>query len=430
MNHLIRSCLVLALLFLMSFDAAAGTVSSGGQQKSKDRVAELGAKIEEIQKKYSIVGLSVVAVKNGSVVWNTNFGLADIKREVPVTDQTKFRIASISKTVASTALMQLWERGKCDLDEDISRYLGWKIANPHHPDKPITIRHLLTHTSSLTDNANYDRFLQVTYNAGGRAPNLRELLHVDGAYYNNGASVRTNAPGTSLSYCNLAFGVVGTLVEKISGEDFQTYCAKNIFEPLHMNASFNVALLPDINELSALYKMGNNGFEAQFDDYGGVHPKDRIGRVYRPGHNALVYGPQGGLRVSVLDLSKFMVQFMDRKPFGTERILRKSTVQMMLGEQWSRGGKGKDYSGRGLGFQRTQSLVPEELWIGHTGSAYGLYSSMFFVPDKSMGVIFITNGSQPGEPVNGFYRMQREVMELLVDYMKQPSESKVPVTRR
>src|SRR5690606_7633215 len=150
---------------------------------------------------------------------------------------------------------------------DISGYIGFPVVNPHHPDKPITFRHLLTHTSSLTDNSNYDRFLMLTYDSADRGPAIREILSAGGSHYNNGANFQTNAPGTNYRYCNLAFGVIGTLVEKISGERFDEYSRKNILEPLGMTASFNVAHLPDINDLSVLYSPEKNEFKAQADNF-------------------------------------------------------------------------------------------------------------------------------------------------------------------
>lgn len=391
---------------------------------------ELGKKIQDIQKEFSIVGLSAVAVKNGTVVWHTNFGLADIEREIPVTDRTKFRVASISKTVATTALMQLWEKGKFKLDDDISRYLGYPVVNPRFPQKPITFRHLLTHTSSLIDNSNYDGFLQVSYKAGTDAPDLREILSTGGSYYNEGASFSTDAPGTSYSYCNLAFGLVGTLVEKMSGEPFYQYCRKNILEPLGMTASFNVAQLPNINDLAVLYDAGEKDFKPATDNYRGVKPADRLGATYQVGRNGLVSGPQGGLRVSALDLSKFMFQFLQVKSARSKSVLKKSTIEMMLSEQWTNGKTGDDHVSRGLGFQRTVNLVPGELWIGHTGSAYGLKSNMFFRKSDSTGVILITNGSRAGETVGGYYPMHRRTTEAVLDFLKSIPKEKAVVSRR
>ena len=259
------------IFFFISIPARAGAA---------DGKSQLGDEVRAIQQKYSIVGLSAVAVKNGSVLWHTNFGLADIDRQLPVTDKTKFRIASISKTITTTALMQLWEKGKFKLDDDISSFLGWRIANPAFPDKPITFRQLLTHTSSLMDNANYDRFLKLTYDSAGQAPDIREILNIDGACYNNGANFTTNAPGEKYLYCNLAFGLAGTLVEKISGQRFDIYCSKNILKPLGMNASFNVASLPDFNDIVVLYEIENDEFKPQADNLRGVRPENQVGSEY------------------------------------------------------------------------------------------------------------------------------------------------------
>jgi len=373
--------------------------------------------------KFDIVGLSVAVIHRGQLARQTHLGLADVDRRIPVTNQTKFRIASISKTVTTTALMQLWELGRFKLDDPIGDALGYPVVNPHHPKTPITFRHLLTHTASFGDGPAYDDFLMLTYNDPVHAPDLAELLCPEGAHYQNGAVYSTNAPGEHYAYSNFGFGLLGTLVEKMSGERFDEYCARHIFQPLAITASFNPAQLPDPKQLAVLYRPGTNGWQPQFDDYKGGSPTNRIGADYRIGHNALICAPQGGLRASVSDLARFVRVFTDPAWGESKGILKPATIALLLGNGVSAG-----ETGTPLTFYRTGDLVSGETWIGHTGSAYGLFSLMFFREDGEQGIIILTNGSRSGDDRNGFTPMEREIVAAAKDYLdtldKEPAGSK------
>jgi len=360
------------------------------------------------REKFDIVGLSVGALHSGRLVWQTNLGYADLDRRVPVTAKTRYRIASISKLVTATAVMQLWERGRFKLDDPVGAVLGYPVANPHHPDRPVTFRHLLTHRASFRDGPAYDDFLMYTYFHPLDAPSFKELLCPGGEYYRDGAVFSTNAPGSRYAYSNLGFGLLGTLVEKISGERFDEYCARHIFRPLGMRASFNPATLPDPTHLAVLYQATTNGWQAQFGDYRGVAPTNRLGPAYKLGHNALPCAPQGGLRANVDDLARFIRIFIQPEHGETTGVLKPATVAVMLGRAPADGGEAGP-----LAFHRTTRLVPGETWIGHTGSAYGLHSLLFFQENGPMGIVVLTNGSRPGNEQEGFSPMERELVLIL-----------------
>lgn len=109
-----------------------------------------------------LIGMSVAVVCNGTVTDVHHYGLSDITRNIPVTDSTMYRVASVSKSVTASALMKLFESGYFSLDEDISDYLGFNIKNPNYPEEPITFRMILSHTSGLQDGTGYSYFLQAT----------------------------------------------------------------------------------------------------------------------------------------------------------------------------------------------------------------------------------------------------------------------------
>ena len=189
--------------------------------------------------KLELPGLAAAIVKNGQIVCASASGFANIAEDRPVTPDTLFLVASISKTVTATALMQLYEQGKFKLDDDINDYLAFDVRIPDAPDAPITFRQLLTHTSSIQDSSFFNDFLT----KGMDSPiTLAELLQgyltPDGAYYDANDNFQSEAPGEVYEYTNMNFVLIGYLVEVMSGVPFDKYCRDNIFAPLGMEKRY------------------------------------------------------------------------------------------------------------------------------------------------------------------------------------------------
>jgi CubicO group peptidase (beta-lactamase class C family) len=206
--------------------------------------------------KYNIVGTSAAFVQDGKVIWSNGYGWADLEREKLVTPDTIFRVASISKSITATALMQLWEKGKFGLDDDISNYLGFNIRNPKYPNDKITFRMLLTHTSSLLDGSDSGGYLKAI-NASNPPP-LIDLLVPGGNAYSS-LTWGDYRPGSSFNYSNFGIGVIACLIEKISGERFDQYAMHHIFRPLGMDASYDVADIANLDRVAVLYKPSSDG---------------------------------------------------------------------------------------------------------------------------------------------------------------------------
>lgn len=369
--------------------------------------AELERALSEVSDRYGMAGLSVVGVSGGEVAASVHLGRANLARGQAVTSDTAFRMASISKSVAAAALMTLYERGKFGLDDDVSGALGFTLRNPNFPNRPITYRHLLTHTSGLRDGKNYFAFLDKTF-AGGTVPPLRSLLEKGGADFGDGSQFGPSAPGKTYSYSNLGFGVIGTLVERLSGRPFEEHAREAIFEPLGMEASFTASGLARPERLATIYQRGKDGeLKPSTDDFGGEKPASRVPPTYKPGENALIYAPMGGLRVSTTDLSKFLRMLMGGGAFQGARVLAQETVALML----------TPLRGSGLGLDLTTALVDGELWAGHEGSAYGLRSGMYLRKDGDVGVVFATNGVGAQVRGKGFLGFEREIFRLVSGFL-------------
>lgn len=326
--------------------------------------------LNDLMKQYEAVGVSVAVVKGGKVVYTKALGKKDIASDTPLKTNDLFRIASISKSFAATSIMQLVEKGEVSLDDDFGDLIGFPIRNPAYPDTKITLRMVLSHTSSINDSEGY--FTLDAINPS-KNPTWQKC-------YSN------NQPGSTYSYCNLNYNMVGAVIEKLSGERFDEYVYKHISQPLGLNANHNIDAL-DKSLFATLYEY--NGKTKQFTASPNAYmSRAEALKTYELGYTTPIFSPTGGMKISAPDLATYMTMHMKQgKINGVKIISKKSAKQMQTPVA--------EKEGYGLALQTTTKLFPSQEVIGHTGSAYGLYSMMFFHPKKQYGVVAITNGCNP-----------------------------------
>jgi CubicO group peptidase (beta-lactamase class C family) len=361
-----------------------------------------------------LASLSVLAIRDGRVVYERAFGRrhidsADSAGDKPATPRTLYRIASISKLVTTLGVLKLAEEGRVSLDEDIGTYLGYRLRNPHFPAVPLTLRMLLTHTSSLRDDAGYFWF----------DGTLRDRMGTPAMWS------RDHAPGTYFSYANLPWGVAGTVMERVTGERFDRLMKRLVLDPLGMRGGYNPADFEPatLADLATLYRKATAGDEQvwnpsgpwvpQTDDYSATPPVSRARGDYAVGSNGTLFGPQGGVRASAGDLGRVMRMLMNGGEIDGRRVLKRESVDLMLSRQWQRGaGNGEaDYGshrGRfnawGLGNQQFTDasgpdfgdrLVEDALFpaAGHLGDAYGLMATLAFDRAAGSGFVFLVGGT-------------------------------------
>ena len=373
-------------------------------------------------------GTLVVFCENG-IIENISIGKSDLSRNINSAVDTKYRIASVSKTITAIAVIQLVEQNLLDLEADISNILGYSVQNPNHPTVPITTRMLLSHTSTIIDGTTYSSFLDATVN-NNPIPNLSELLTTSGAYYTSGQFNNT-VPGTYFNYSNINYVILGTIVENISNTRFDIYCKQNISMPLGIDASFNVNDLVDIDQLAVLYRKLNGIWTPQADNYQGTQPvfNNLIG--YIPGTNGGRFGPQGGFRCSGQDLAKIFLVLMNNGNFNGDTLLSESSCNAMFANEWTfNGSNGNNYYGLfrswGLGIHRITSTPGNDIalpgsisMLGHTGEAYGLVSDAYFDTIRKVGFVFMNNGIGIGYQTNNnsiFYTIEQEIFAAIENY--------------
>lgn len=376
--------------------------------------SSLDNKLVQIFTNRSLVGASVVVFKNNTIVYSKNFGKRDISRNLYVDDNTYYRIASISKTITALGIMILVNEGKINIKLDASRYLGFTLRNPNFPNDSITVESLLSHTSSLRDGNTYENFLNATYSQNP-PPTLQSLLVAGGAYYSSSNFATIGPKSKYFTYANINYGILGTIIEKVSKTRFDIFCKNKIFAPLNLDASFNVRDLNNINNLAVLYRKNNSGWQAQIDNYQGVMPPERDLSNYQIGTNGFIFAPQGGLRISAKDLAKIFIMLANDGIYNNSNFLPASIIEQMRSQVWSYNGtNGDNYYGifnfYGLGISKTQVLLSNQILYGHPGEAYGLISDAYFSLNPKYGIIFITNGGIWGNgQYSGWYNVEEEV---------------------
>jgi CubicO group peptidase (beta-lactamase class C family) len=239
-------------------------------------------------------GLSAVIVKNGTIVWQGAYGFRDAAMTHPVTPDTLFELASLSKTVLAVAVLQLVEQGKLALDNDVSAALPFKVRNPNFPDRPITLRMLLGHVSGIVDNWPLIKAHSVE-NADAPVSLsewFRGYLTSGGAWYSKEANFSRNPPGTAFTYSNQAAALSALAVEKASGEPFDRYWREHIFTPLGMRETS--------------YRL------AELDPSHIAMPQAWYGRSFvELGHHGFPGYPAGTLRTSAPQLARFLLMVMN-----------------------------------------------------------------------------------------------------------------------
>jgi len=358
--------LVLASLSAVLFGAPAYAQSAG-----------LDSFIRNKMRSAEVPGLAACIIKGDQIVWSKGYGKSNISLGTAVTPDTSFLVASVSKTITGTALMRLHEQGFFDLDADVNTALNFAVNSPSHPNNPITYRSLLSHTSGIKDNwtvldANYvlgDSPIALGYF-------LEQYLTPGGSNYNSNRNFYSWRPETRFGYSNMGAALAGHMVEALTGVPFDKFCQKEIFRKLHLdNTSWKLSNL-DVNNVAMpySYKVSNNTFTPY-------------------GHYGFPDYPNGGLRTSVNDLSRFLIAHMNRGVYHGHRILDSETVALMKQIQYP-------------SVDNLQGLAFYYWWAngkkryGHSGGDWGVVSEMWYIPSEDVGVIILTNGDAKQNPID------------------------------
>jgi CubicO group peptidase (beta-lactamase class C family) len=309
-------------------------------------------------KRDDIAGATVSVVKDGKLLFAKGYGYADVEKQKPVSAQeTLFRPGSISKLFTWTAIMQLYEQGKLDLDRDVNEYLDYKI--PDAFGKPITLKNIMTHTPGFEEQ------IKDLFTVGNSKPVLGEYLktHIPGRVY---------PPGTVPAYSNYATAVAGYIVERVSGRPFDEYVAENILKPLKMTRSTFSQPLP--SELAPLmsngYRLGSGSAEA----FEVVNPY-----------------PAGSLSSSATDMAQFMIAHLQDGQLGDARILKPETARLMHSRLFA-----LDDAANAMCYGFYEESKNGQRIIGHGGDTVYFHSDLHLVLDQKLGFFVSYNSAGNG----------------------------------
>jgi CubicO group peptidase (beta-lactamase class C family) len=329
--------------------------------------SDLDAFILDAMEQGHIPGVAAAIVKGDKVVWAKGYGTADFALGTTVSLDTPFFLASISKTVTATALMQLRDDGAFALDDDVNAALPFDIVNPFIKESTVTYWHLLTHTAALQDN--WDVMVPM-YVPGDSPWQLADFhpqywLH-GGQFFDKFKNFFFWRPGNTYEYCNQNFSLLGLLGQNLAGLRFEELCERRIFGPLGMtNSSFRLADF-DPATLAMPYK-----WNAAAQQY------------VAQGHYGYPDWPAGTLRTSVLDLARFLRVYVNEGTSEGVQILPAATVDEMLTVQFPAPDP------QGLCFYYIDAAFGQV--VGHDGGDPGVLTDMYFRAADDTGVILLAN---------------------------------------
>ncbi|WP_202843096.1 serine hydrolase domain-containing protein [Luteimonas saliphila] len=337
--------------------------------------ASIDARLRQQMAQGGIVGMAAAIIVDGKVAWRAGYGHANREAGTPFTPETVMNIASISKTITGAAMMRAVEQGRLSLDADIGQAVPFPVRNPHRPGQPITLRHLATHTSGIADR--WDVYSR-GYHFGRDAPQpLGEFL---AGYFTPGGEDYADgnfldvAPGTHREYSNIGAALAGHAVERATGQSLDAYTREHFFAPLGMIRTRWFMADAPMDDHATLY-VSQDGMQLPIQPYG------------------LVTWPDGGVRTSVDDLSKFFIALLQGGEYAGTRVLSPESVREMTRLQFTDARKpgNVDVAEKNSGlFWQTKFNTR---FVGHGGSDPGLRTEMLATPALDTGVILFTNTS-------------------------------------
>lgn len=344
----------------------------------------LRERVNKVCRDMSVTGMSIAAFKGDNLFYKQSYGYSDKTLMIAANENTKYRIASISKTITGIMAMKLISDGKFSLDTPVSDYLGVNLDSPQYPNNKITVKQLLTHTSGIMDSPSYLLATKTPMPLG-------TLLSYGGIH-------AQFCPGTMYLYSNFGAGLVSGVIERATGERFYDYADKALFTPLNMDAGFLRTKIGDTENLAQIYLDGRLTVNVKrWLRVESLYDAIPIGQMYMLGQSDLI--------ISATDLAAFAMALAGDGTAKGYTILPPKAVNEMNTVQFTDG-----KSTRGLALNITDNLVRGRTLHGHLGQAYGMISGMYYDPKDQTGVVFITNGCSQNKNASGNFDLSEALV--------------------
>ena len=328
---------------------------------------EMEARVGAILNRRPAVGFAAGVVRNGSLEFFHGHGVADIASATPITQDTVFRIASITKTFTAIAVMQLWEQELVDLDAPASDYLrAYRLIPARAGFRPATVRHLLTHTSGIPEVIRPSRSLRYVF---GESFKLGQPLPTLAEYYRGGLRLVAE-PGTRFTYTDHNFATLGQIVEDVSGQPLARYLGEHIFQPLGMAGTDLLRSEAVASRLATGYTLGSRGAKAVTD------------RQWVTAAASSVYS-------TPRDMARYLAALLGGGANSHGSVLKAATLASMFEPQYQ-----PDPRVPGIGMAFSRFNLGGHLAVEHEGILPGFNSDIFLAPGDGVGVMAFTNGAR------------------------------------
>ncbi len=332
---------------------------------------EIDAQVDQFFQKGRATGGALVVMRHGEIVYQRYYGYSTKRSKTPVTADTYFRSASVTKMISAIGIMQLYEQGKVNLDQDISTYFGYEIANPHHPGIPITLRQIMSHTTSISQAGGFSSAKNTIYN----------MLSKDAR---RPANFTDNAPGSKYSYSNFGAGLMGSIMEAAAQVSVNRYMRENVFAPLDIDAAYNACCLEHPEHVASIYKNGSLFRSAAkfisdpYDDFPDPESHYRI--------------TVGELFIRAADLAKLGAVLCGDGSYNGVRLLNPESVNLMRMNQAELNASVTAHSPYGLSVSRINNLAEGKTVYGHHGLYNGSMTLLAFDPETEFVFVMLSNG--------------------------------------
>jgi len=345
-------------------------VTSASAENLVYDASELDALTDKVFQRYKTVGGAVVVMRGDNLVYERYYGLSKKGERVPVDENTYFRLASITKWVTGMGVMNLVENGLLRLDENVGDVVDFPIFNPKYKNESITLRMIMTHTSSITDEGgfkNQNNTLSDIFSAAKRK-----------------SSFLPKAPGAGFEYSNFAAGIVGSMMEEVTGQSVNTFMKEVLFDPLEIDAAYSPTLLlrPEdiVNQHEADGVLARNYqrvLKEEYDDTANPNLHYRL--------------TAGCLWMTPRDLGKLMAVMTGGGEYNGFRVLSEESVQMIHEEQVGKNGitANTPYA---LFCEQFTTLADDKIIYGHQGQSLSMVTEVFYDLETGFAMALLTNG--------------------------------------
>ena len=368
-----------ALTLLLLLSAVPGGLCVSAESTEAD------AYFQKLFQRADVIGGGVLISQHGERVFDSCFGVEDRRTKVSVTEDTVYKVASVSKMISAIGVMRLFDAGLIGLDEALPG-----IRNPRFPDAPITLRQVMSHTSSLLSSAPY-----LT------PPDWTQTDEADTKYFSR------YEPGAHYAYSNLNGGILCSVIERVSGQSFNTFMTENVFSPLGINAAYAAHLLPDTSRLATayyadktIYRRGYQYVEIDAKEYDDTCDPDSHYRA-----------SVGSLYISLKGLEKLgQVLAGDGTADGVRVLSSQAVRQMRLDQSRLPGSSVSASSPYGLcvtHFTDENGVT----WYGHQGRWEGLLTDLFFEPETQTVMVFVLDGVKAANNGQGIHPRAEDALK-------------------